>query len=86
MVLLIACANVANLLLARGVARRTQTALRLAVGASTRQIIAQALIEPLAARMRRARFRTLDTGHFMAVQTPVTVAAAINDFLCELEL
>ena len=47
MVLLIACANVANLLLARGVARRTQTALRLAVGASTRQIMAQALIESI---------------------------------------
>ncbi len=47
MVLLIACANVANLLLARAVARRGQTALRLAVGASRGQIIGQALIEAI---------------------------------------
>jgi len=77
LVLLIACANIAGLVLVRGVSRRGEIALRLALGASRIRIVRLLVVENLVLAIPGALFGVLlaRNGTPLLVETAVRMAA-----------
>ena len=85
LVLLIACTNVANLLLAQGASRQREFAIRTAMGASRGRTIRQLLIESMLCAVAGGIFGLLLGMWLMNILTPEVASAGISGLSKELD-